>query len=247
MGILILLTSGSESGAREIRIFAAASTVEVVQDLTQHWEKNGGKKVRAVLGSSGALARQVSLGAPADLYFSAAKGWVDYLLDKKIAQSGTRRTLATNRLVLISPLNARTPKGFNPNRDIIRLLGRNGRIALGDPGHVPAGQYARQAMKKLQLWDTLRRRAVRTQNVRLALALVEQSETPLGIVYRSDVFHRKRVSILYTLPETLHSPIEYQIVAIREAIGGTSGFLAFLSSKSGGEIFQKNGFSPVVN
>ncbi|MEC7490998.1 MAG: molybdate ABC transporter substrate-binding protein [Pseudomonadota bacterium] len=247
MGILILLTWGAESDAREIRIFAAASTVQVVQDLTQHWEETGGKQVRAVLGSSGSLARQVSLGAPADLYFSAAKGWVDYLLDKKIAQPGTRQTLATNRLVLISSPDARTPNAFNPNRDIIRLLGPTGRIALGDPGHVPAGQYARQALKKLQLWKVLRRRAVRTQNVRLALALVEQSETPLGIVYRSDVFHRKRVSILYTLPETLHSPIEYQIVAIRNAIGGASEFLSFLSSESGGEIFRKNGFSPVGN
>ena len=234
----------SNANARDLRVFAAASTVHLIEDLAKSWEKVNGQKVRVVLGSSGALARQMHMGAPADLFFSAAKLWVDYLIREKIADPGSRRTVATNQLVLVAASGVQVPQDFYPRKDILPLLGTRDRIALGDPAHVPAGHYAKQALVSLGLWNKVERRTARARNVRLALALVEQNETPIGIVYRSDVQHRRRVSIIYSFPEKLHSPIEYQIVARKNAASGTNEFLTHLSLVNAHAILRKHGFSP---
>ncbi len=244
INLILLICFFSNANARDLRVFAAASTVHLIEDLATSWEKVSGQRVRVVLGSSGALARQMHMGAPADLFFSAAKLWVDYLIREKVADAGSRRTVATNQLVLVTPTDVRAPKPFYPRKHILQILGNRDRIALGDPAHVPAGHYSKQALLSLGLWDKLKRRTARAQNVRLALALVEQNETPIGIVYRSDVQHRKRVSIVYRFPEELHSPIKYQIVSRINPTSGTNGFITHLSLLDAHAILRRHGFSP---
>lgn len=69
-------------------------------------------------------------------------------------------------------------------------------LAVGDPEHVPAGIYAKEALQKLGAWDTLSPKLAPAEDVRGALALVERNEAPLGIVYGSDAVASKGVKWL---------------------------------------------------
>lgn len=79
-----------------------------------------------------------------------------------------------------------------------------GRLAVGDPEHVPAGIYAKEALQKLGAWDTLSPKLAPAEDVRGALALVERNEAPLGIVYGSDAVASKGVKVVATFPEDSH-------------------------------------------
>ena len=174
----------------------------------------------------------------------ASRAWVDYLVKLKLTRNGTRKTLFRNRMVLIAPASARLPNPFNLRTDIGTALGNSGRIAIGDPQHVPAGIYGRQALGSLGLWSAFAHRTVRTRNVRLALALVQRGETPLGIVYYTDAVQTGQVRIVATFDGSLHAPVEYQLVATRNADKHAIGLLKYLASDANDAVYRKFGFLP---
>ena len=55
-----------------------------------------------------------------------------------------------------------------------------GRLAIGDPSHVPAGIYAKSALEALDAWPALAGKTAPTADVRAALALVHRGEAAAG-------------------------------------------------------------------
>lgn len=245
LSLLVLFVAGLlalPAHAKNLTIFAAASTVQVFDEVRDIWNAENSTKLRIVYGSSGALARQIENGAPADLYFSANSAWVDYLVKLKRARDDTRKTIFRNSIVLIAPASAQLPTPFNLTTDIATALGQNGRLSIGDPQHVPAGIYARQALGGLGLWSSFAHRTVQTRNVRLALALVQRGEAPLGIVYYTDAIQTGQVRIVATIDGALHAPIEYQAVATDTAGPAAGKLLTYLASDASHTIYRKFGF-----
>lgn len=238
--VTALLTAPAYAG--NLTVFAAASTVQVLDEIRDHWDPENKTRLRIVYGSSGALARQIDAGAPADIYFSANSHWVDHLAQQKRIRPDTRLTVFRNRIVLVAPATAQLPTPFSLQTGIAAALGPDGRLAIGDPQHVPAGIYARQALGGLGLWAQLSHRTVRTQNVRLALALVQRGEARLGIVYYTDAIQTGQVRIVATIDGSLHAPIDYQAVATNTAGPAADRLLAYLASDAGRTIYRKFGF-----
>lgn len=228
--------------ARDVILFAAASTTQVMKEITQSRNATENAKIRLVYGSSGTLARQIGNGAPADIFFSANPKWVDYLIDGGHARKPSRQTVFRNRIVLIAPAINNTPQPFNPTSHLGTSLGPNGRLAIGDPQHVPAGLYARQALSGLGLWGQFVHRTVRTQNVRLALALVQRREAPLGVVYYTDALQAGQVRIVMTFNGALHDPIRYDAIATKTDNPGAAALMAYLASDAAKKIYRKYGF-----
>lgn len=253
LSLLVIFAAGilaAPAHAKNLNVFAAASTVQVIDEIRNTWNADKSPRLRIVYGSSGALARQIENGAPADIYLSANSTWVDYLIKKKLARRATRQTIFRNRIVLIAPASAQLPNPFNLTSDIGPALGPSGRLAIGNPQHVPAGIYARQALGGLGLWSSFAHRTVQTRNVRLALALVQRGEAPLGIVYYTDAIQTGQVRIVATINGSLHAPIEYQAIAIT-APGKSSGkssakavarLLKYFASDASRAIYRKFGF-----
>lgn len=154
--------------------------------------------------SSSTLARQIEAGAPADLFISADQKWMDYAVDKKSIDTASRQTLLGNSLVVVAP-KASEQKDFTiDSKTNWTTLLNGGRLAVGDPEHVPAGIYAKEALQKLGAWETLSPKLAPAEDVRGALALVERNEAPLGIVYGSDAVASKGVKVVATFPEDSH-------------------------------------------
>ena len=167
-------------------MFAAASLQNAFQDVGRLYQLKTGRTVRFSFAASSALARQIEQGAPAAVFASADEQWMDYLQQRNLIAVETRKSLLSNRLVLVVPVASTAKVELKPNFDFKALLGVDGRWVTGDPSNVPVGRYAQEALTKLGVWDFARTRLVRAENVRVALAFVERGEVAAGVVYQTD-------------------------------------------------------------
>lgn len=229
--------------AAEVTVFAAASLTDALEEIGQLYRTRGMGEVRQSFAASSTLARQIEGGAPAALFFSADEPWMDYLAERGLIVPETRVTPIGNRLVLIAPAErAPEPAEVGPGLPLAALLG-DGRLATGDPEHVPVGRYAQQALAALGLWETAAPRLARADSVRAALALVERGEVPLGIVYATDAAAAPRVRVIGTFPEDSHAPIRYPLAVVAAQDGPEArAFHAFLTGPEAREVFQRYGF-----
>jgi molybdate transport system substrate-binding protein len=240
---LCLLLAPLTARAQELTVFAAASLTDAMKDVSTQWAQAGHLPLRMSFGASSTLARQIEQGAPANLFASADQKWMDYLAEKKLIVASTRKDLLGNDLVLVVAADKPQHVTIGPGFNLLGLLGPNGRVATGDPAHVPVGIYAEQALKRLGIWDAVSPRLARTDDVRSALLLVERGEAPAGIVYATDAAVSKAVMIAGTFPANSHDPISY-LFAVTQS-GDTPdarALMTFLAGPQAREIFIKRGF-----
>ncbi len=229
--------------AQEITVYAAASMTDALEAIAAPLRAKG-VAAKFSFGSSSTLARQIENGAPADVFVSADEEWMNYLAARNLIVAESRKVFAGNDLVLIAPADKPAKIEISRTTDFPALLGPQGRIATGDPAHVPVGRYAKAALENLGLWGTVGPRIAGAENVRVALALVERGEAPLGIVYGTDAKTSPRVAVVGVFPAGSYPPVTYPaaIVAKRDAKSARD-FVAFLSSAEGKAILQRFGFS----
>ncbi|MEX0751897.1 MAG: molybdate ABC transporter substrate-binding protein [Xanthobacteraceae bacterium] len=236
---------GAPSAAQHqtIVVFAAASAKNAFDDIGAAFMRKAGIKVVASYAASSALIKQIEQGAPADVYLSADRDWMDYASERKLVQAGTRADLLGNRLVLIAPRNVAVENAIiDKNLDLARLSG-GGRIVIGDVRAVPAGKYAKAALANLGLWSAVEKKLAMTENVRVALALVARGEAPLGIVYETDAKAEPAVKVIGIFPSQSHPAIVYPVALTAAAKPEAASFLAFLRSQEAKSIFERYGFS----
>lgn len=238
-----LLLAPLAARAQELTVFAAASLTDAMKDVSAQWAQAGHQPLRLSFGSSSTLARQIEQGAPANLFASADEKWMDYLADKQLIAADTRKDLLGNDLVLVVSADKPQHVTIGPGFNLLALLGPNGRIATGDPAHVPAGIYAEQALRKLGLWDAVSPHLARTEDVRAALLLVERGEAPAGIVYATDAAASKAVMIAGTFTADSHDPVSYPFAVTKS--GDTQearALMTYLAGPQARAIFVKRGF-----
>lgn len=226
-----------------LTVFAAASTTEVITEAAQRFEAESGTRTVCSFGPSSSLARQILAGAPADVYLSANQAWMDELESAGTIHPGSRHVLLANELVLIAPRSSALEIDVTRETslaDVPRLM----RFALGDPAHVPAGRYAKQALESLRWWTHLEPTVIPAADVRAALRLVEIGEADAGIVYATDTRRSRRIDIISTVPPDLHEPITYPIARCTNAPAGVA-FIEFLRSPDMRTVFEDAGFRVV--
>jgi molybdate transport system substrate-binding protein len=232
----------SAASAADVTVFAAASLSDVLQQIGKSYHSKTGRNVVFSFAASSALARQIEASPGADIFISADSDWMDYLGRKGLVQQATRVNLLGNYLVLIAPASSRVSLKIAPGFDLKGALA-GGRLAIADPGSVPAGKYAKQALTSLGVWSTVAGRIAPAENVRVALAYVARGEAPLGIVYRTDALAEPAVRVVDTFPINSHVPIVYPVALAKDAKPGAAAFLQYLKSPAAKQVFRKAGFA----
>ncbi|MBV5325478.1 MAG: molybdate ABC transporter substrate-binding protein [Rhodospirillaceae bacterium] len=243
LGLVLALGFAATARAEDVTVFAAASTTNALDEIAILFKAKTGNGVRTSYASSSTLAKQVEQGAPAQVFISADLKWVDYLAERKLINADSRANLLGNTLVLIAPADSKlAPLVLDKSTDLVKLLG-DGRLSTGDPDHVPAGIYARQALEAMGQWKAMEAKLARVDSVRAALALVERGETPLGIVYATDAAVTHKVKVVGTFPGTLHDPVVYPVALITgHETPAARAYLDVLKSSEAKGIFAKYGF-----
>lgn len=239
--ILVLLFWGavSKTYAGSLRLSVAASMTNVFKDLACVFESaHPDLVVRLNFGSSGSLAKQIVHGAPADLFVSANPKWMAFLGVQGKTDKNTVRVFAYNTLVVVG----------DPAQSLSSLSGLSDfkRIALGSPGSVPAGQYAKQAMDHAGVYDALLsgHKLVMAKDARQALLYADRQEVPLAFVYKTDALLAKTATILYSVPPTFYDRVTYPMALT--ATGGKNPsariFYDFMARPEVAKILEQYGF-----
>lgn len=238
----LILILGSRPGFADVIVFATVSTEGPVQEIISLYNAEGSGKAKASFASSSILAKQIVKGAPASIFISANPQWMDYLASAKAILPASRFDLVSNRLALIAKAGDALAIDIVPLFPLAALLG-GGKLAMGDPDHVPAGIYAKAALENLGVFETVSSQVIRAFDARAALALVQRGEAAAGIVYASDAKHNKGVQLAGVFPASSHPPIIYQAAVVA---GGdhplTQNFLRLLKSSAAAFVFAKHGF-----
>ncbi|GHE89337.1 molybdate ABC transporter substrate-binding protein [Aliiroseovarius zhejiangensis] len=239
---MALLFTSTVARADEITVFAAASLKDALDKAVQGFEAETGNTVHLSYAGSSVLARQISQGAPADVFISANTDWMDVLETDGHIAAETRVDLVGNDLVLIAPANAAAPTPVELTDLAGYLAGR--RLAMGLVEAVPAGIYGKAALQSLGQWDSVAALVAQTDNVRAALALVALGQTPLGIVYGSDALADARVQVVMRFPADSHPAIRYPAAVIAGKGRDTAhAFLNWLQQDMAIEVFLNYGFT----
>ena len=223
---------------RPITIFAAASLQNAITELAQNYTDETGIKVHVSVAGTSTLARQIQHGAPADIFISANKSWVDHLLNHNLLDPNSVSVIAENAMVLVEhdEVDAR----------VSILEGQwdsNSLIATAMIGSVPAGIYAKEVLDYYGLWDRLQNQVIQTDNVRSALRLVELGQVDFGLVYFSDAVASKDAQIVEQFPAHSHSLIEYHAALVgTKSSRSVQNFFNVLVSDRFADILLTNGF-----
>lgn len=223
-----------------LTISAAASLKDAMAAVEADWETaHPDMPLTLNFGSSGTLQKQIEEGASVDVFISAASKQMDALEKAGLVAAGTRRNLVGNGLVLVVPKGADGPDSF------AALAGSDVKqVALGEPGSVPAGQYAEETLTSLGLLDAVKAKAVYGKDVKAVLTWVESGEADAGIVYRTDALASGKVDMVAEASNEGHSPIVYPAAVVTggKNAEAASSFLDWLYSGDEAAAFTDHGF-----
>ena len=232
----------ADGGETTILIAAAASLEKCFtgQLIPLFEEQNPGIKVEGTYDSSGKLQTQIEEGAEADIFFSAATKQMDALKEEGLMADDTITNLLVNKIVLI------VPDGQEGNYKEFTDVTKADQIAIGDPESVPAGQYAKESLTNLGIWDEVEAKASLGTNVTEVLNWVSEGSAGAGIVYATDAAQKAdQVKVVAEAPaDSVKNPI-YPVGMVKASAHPeeAKAFIQFLKSEEAIKIFEENGFS----
>jgi molybdate transport system substrate-binding protein len=244
----LLLVLGAAAGRAELIVGAAASLREPIEALAKlAAERRPALDVRVSFGASSALAAQVRLGAPLDVFLSADGLLIDLLADEGLVAPANRFPLARNRLVILRrPGLAATLDGAG---DLATASIR--RIAVASSA-APVGRYARAWLESRGQLSAVEVKLVSTEHARAALSAVEHGHVDVAIVYATDARVAKRAQIAFVIPPDQQPDILYWAAGIGARSGSATvsqdqrAFLDLVQSGAMRQLLDDAGFLPVL-
>jgi molybdate transport system substrate-binding protein len=245
--IIFLLVAGAmvlwgapAAADQELIVSAAASLTNALKEVAGQFEKtHPGARIVCNFAASGVLLQQMAKGAPVDVFAAADQKTMDQAQEKNLIVPGTRKNFVSNRLVLIVPMDSKL--SLSGLKDLTGPAVK--RVAVGNPATVPAGRYAKEALEKAGLWDTLSPKFILAESVRQVLDYVRRGEVDAGLVYSTDAaIATGKVKVVQTVTE--HAPILYPMAVTastdKKALGQI--WVDFVLSPAAQEIFLRFGF-----
>lgn len=244
--------SSQPAPAGTLQVFAANSLEKAlpeVQDL--YSAATGAVFADTQFRGSGDLVEQMVAGAQVDVLITASAGTMDDAEDSGLIDPGTRTTMFVNDLVIVAAEDADIQIGSL--EDVASI---EGSIAIGEPGAVPAGKYANQALASVGLYsdgsgeggtyaDGLGDRVNQANSVGTAAQYVASGECAIGFVYSSDIYRYEGLKVVYTVPAEAHGPIEYPgaVAASSSHADEAADFIAFcMDDEDAAAVWARYGF-----
>ena len=234
--------SFTQIAADEIKVAVASNFYPAMKEIALQYELKKSKtsenhKIVLIPGSSGRHYAQIMNGAPFDLFFSADKVRPILLEKKGISENGSRFTYALGKLVLWSSLD-----GFVEKEE--RLYHKDLRfIAIANPKIAPYGVAAKEALISINLWEDMKSKLIRGENIAQTFQFVNSGNAKLGFVSYSQLMNPNYPvgGSFWEVPQSLYKPIEQQAVLLRESLLAKD-FLSFVRTDQSLNIISKFGY-----
>ncbi|MDA3297925.1 molybdate ABC transporter substrate-binding protein [Pseudomonas aeruginosa] len=241
---LSLLFCAAPSWADAPAVAAAADLQFALEEVHQQFKADTGLSLRLVFGSSGNFYRQISEGAPFQLYFSADEEYVQKLHEAgKTVDEGA--LYAVGRIVLMVP-NGSPLKVDEQLADLRAALadGRLKKFAIANPEHAPYGRRAEEALKHAGLWAGVQDKLVLGENVAQAAQFATSASAQGGIVAYSLVLspNMAKRGQYALIPSEWHEPLKQRMVLIKGADATSQAFYRYLQEPAARSILTRYGF-----
>jgi molybdate transport system substrate-binding protein len=238
--LLLLFFALIKINAQSITIAAAADLRNALDDITKLYkEKRPDVKVDVIYGSSGNLYQQITNQAPFDLYMAADISFPQKLVEQKLT-AGKPIIYAVGHLVMWS-----AAKDVSKGLDLLKSEDVK-KISIANPEVAPYGKRAVETLKYYKLYDIIKDKIVKGDNVSQAAQFVLTGNADVGIFALSLALSSEMSSKgkYYLIDEKSYSKLEqaYVILKRSEKKKELLGFVKFLETKNVKDIFSKYGF-----
>jgi len=232
--------SGSSSGGSAspsggtITVFAAASLTESFTQIGKQFEAaHPGDHVKFSFGPSSGLAEQITSGAPADVFASAAPANMDQVVSAGDASSP--QNFAKNVMEVATPPD--NPGNVESVKD---LADDSVKVALCQP-QVPCGVVAAEVFKNAGI--TVKPVTLQP-DVKSVLTQVETGNVDAGMVYVTDVQAAGSKVKGVTIPDSDNASTLYPIATISSSKhkSEAQAFMNYVLSSAGQQVLAAAGF-----
>lgn len=226
------------------RVAVASSLQFVVPALVIAFEHEAGFAPRITYGASGNFRRQISQGAPFEMFMSADESYVDALVSAGLTIDAGE-VYALGQLAVIDTVNSNT--ALSGDLSFLHDLIKNGGLrhfAIANPDHAPYGRAARETLISLGLWETIQPYLIRGENASQALQFALSGSSQGGLVPYSLTFSNavKVSSDILKIDSGYHQPIRQRMVLLKNSGNQARQFYEFIGSESAQRIFEAYGY-----
>jgi molybdate transport system substrate-binding protein len=231
------------SSGQTVTVAAAADLQSVMPELVEQFQKQSGKTVQVVYGSSGNFYQQIQNGAPFDVFFSANLDYAKKLESAGLAEPGSLYEYATGKIVLWVPKDSTVDL-----KDGLRALESASvrKVSIANPEHAPYGQAAVAAMQKAGVYEQVKAKLVLGENISQAASFVVSGAADAGIVALSLALspNMKDKGRFAEVPVDSYPAIEQGCVILKTSKkkDDARAFLEFVKSAGASELLKKYGF-----
>jgi len=229
--------------AQEITVAAAADLQFAMQDVAARFEKETGKTVKLIYGSSGNFFQQIQNGAPFDMFFSANLDYPKKLEAAGLTEPGSYYQYARGKIAIWVPKQSKLDLSSGMQ---ILLDPSVTKIAVANSQHAPYGQAAVAAMQKENIYEKVKDKLVLGENISQTASFVVSGSADVGIVALSLALspNMKDNGRYAEVPAGDYPPIEQAcvIVASSKKKEAARQFLAFVKTAPIGDLLRSYGF-----
>ncbi len=200
-----------------------------------------GGEMRIIADKSGAHQKSIEDGSDIDVFISGDRKQMDTLVHKELIIADSVSNLAEQELVLIQD------KTSAPIKSVEEIPNVEGNIAVGDINTVPVGRYAQEALINLDLWNKIQNKIHYVNGAETVIANVEQGNSDVGFVYRTNMRQAKNSSIIASVDSSLYGPVLLPMGIVKDQDQGekANAFAAFLKEEKAQEILKSHGFKGI--
>jgi molybdate transport system substrate-binding protein len=234
--------------AQEITVAAAADLQFAMQDVAARFQKETGKKVKLIYGSSGTFFQQIQNGAPFDMFFSANLDYPKKLEAAGLTEPGSYYQYASGKIVIWVPNQSK----LDLSSGMQALLDPSvKKIAVANPQHAPYGQAAVAAMRKDNVYEKVKDKFVLGENISQTASFVVSGSADVGIVALSLALspNMKDKGRYVEVPGGEYPPIEQACVIVSSSKNGSPRnkeiarqFLSFVKTAAIADVLRSYGF-----
>jgi molybdate transport system substrate-binding protein len=241
--VLLLMLSASACLAQDLTVAAAADLQFAMQDISTRFQKETGKKVNVIYGSSGNFFQQIQNGAPFDLFFSANLDYPKKLEAAELTEKDSCYQYASGKIVLWVPSESKV----DLNSGLKTLLDPAiKKIAVANPEHAPYGQAAIAAMQKEGVYDKVSDRLVLGENISQTASFVVSGAADAGVVALSLALspNMKEHGRYVEIPAADYPPIQQACVVLKSSKNkeGARQFMTFFKTAEVQDLLKSYGF-----
>lgn len=241
---LLIVSFTTMVKAQDLTVAAASDLQSAMEDITARFQKETGKTVKVIYGSSGNFLQQIQNGAPFDMFFSANQDYPKKLEADGLTEADSFYKYATGKIVVWVPNDSKLDISSGlPSLTNSAVK----KVAIANPAHAPYGKAAVAAMKSEDVYEKLAGRLVMGENISQTASFAQTGSVDVGIIALSLALspNLKDKGRYAEIPTKDYPPIEQACVILKSSQhkDTAKAFLSFIKSSGVAELFRAYGFS----